>query len=124
MKHTKITKKEMLSALTANGRTKVTFRKKDGSIREIVASLKKSDILPVKGKKSRKPENLITVVDLEKNDWRSFYLDDVISVRKDARDSYGVRIGHDVVKFPTRSNADKVREHLKAIKTIVITHSL
>lgn len=124
MKNSKITKTEVINALVATGKTKITFRKQDGTIREMTASLKKSDILPVRGKKSHKSQNLITVVDVDKNDWRSFYLDDVISVRKDFRSSYGVRFGNEVVKFATRSNADKVRSHLKEIKNIVSHHSL
>ena len=124
MKNHKITKTEVVSALVANGKTKITFRKKDGSIREMTASLKKSDILPVCGKKTYKPQNLITVVDVDQNDWRSFYVDDIISIRKDVRSSYGVRLGSETVKFSNRKDANEVRSHLKAIKNLVIYHSI
>lgn len=112
------TKFDVLDAVhSKNGIAKITFRKKDGSIREMYASLHKKNLIPTKGtsKKSRKAENLMTVVDVEKNEWRSFYVDDVIDIKRDVRRSYGARIGEEVVSFSKRSDANKARKLIREL---------
>ncbi len=107
-------KSEVMSALKSkNGIAKITFRKKDGSIREMYASLHQKNIPATKGAKRTKPDNLLTVMDMEKNEWRSFYLDDVLDVKKDVRRFFGVRIGEAVAHFNKRSEADKARKMVR-----------
>lgn len=60
----------------------LTFQKKDGTMRVIVASLREED-MPSYEKKTdavrKVNEEVLPVVDLEKNEWRSFRFD---SIRK------------------------------------------
>lgn len=121
MKKTKITKKDVLSALKSKGKTKIVFRKQDGSIREMTASLKTRDI---KAAEKKRNKNLITAVDADIKEWRSFNIEDVISIKKDVRDSFGVRLGVYVVKFAKRSTADKTRFHRNALENLVVNHSI
>lgn len=71
---------ELKQALS-NGRVQITFRKVDGTIREMNATT--NDLLVAYTRKSTKvqvkPKNdLITVWDLDKNQWRSFRETNVI----------------------------------------------
>lgn len=57
---------------------RVTFTKKDGSNRVMVCTTA-SDLIPEEklpkgddGNGPKRPENIVTVFDLEKEDWRSF----------------------------------------------------
>lgn len=58
----------------------ITFEKKDGSERKMLATLK-SDLIPVYEKKTEREkkinESVLSVFDLEKEEWRSFRLDSV-----------------------------------------------
>ena len=65
---------ELKQALS-NGRVQITFRKVDGTIREMNATT--NDLLVAYTRKSTKVQvkpksDLITVWDLDKNQWRSF----------------------------------------------------
>lgn len=82
-------KKEAIEALR-EGVAIVTFEKKDGSIRELRGTLR-NDLLPpvpepVEGaalKKEKKlSEEVVNAFDLEKQEWRSFRVDSIISVKK------------------------------------------
>jgi len=80
----KWTKKEILDKLH-EGALEVTFKKKDGSIRVMYCTLM-PHILDYRGTgevtpRKARAENLITVFDIEKDDWRCFYLDSVIKVK-------------------------------------------
>ena len=57
----------------------VKFVKKDGSIREMLFTLNPDVIPETKGNKRNLPENLLTVFDLEANDWRTINLSTLIS---------------------------------------------
>lgn len=70
-----------LKTALANGRVKITFRKLDGSLREMNATtnhllfnwIRKSTKEP-----RQKSSDLITVWDLDKEQWRSFKADNVV----------------------------------------------
>lgn len=69
------------------GPVKVTFVKKDGSVRQMICTLK-PDLLPVVEEKSTtrpKKENtdVMAVYDVEVNAWRSFTVKSVTSVEVD-----------------------------------------
>jgi hypothetical protein len=49
----------------------VRFTKKDGTEREMLCTLLPDKLPPTKGGTRKLPDHLITVFDLEKNDWRS-----------------------------------------------------
>jgi hypothetical protein len=120
------TKSEVMSALKSkNGIAKITFRKKNGEIREMLASLRQNDLLPTKGTKRKKSaDNLMTVVDMEKNEWRSFYIDDIISLKKNVRRSYGVRVGDSIASFETRGEANKARNLFKGLEKFLIENAV
>lgn len=71
-----------------NGPAKVVFTKVDGTIREMICTLKmdilkEHDALPNKssnGSKRRINEDVVCVFDLEKKDWRSFRIDSLHTV--------------------------------------------
>lgn len=73
-----MTKEQLLDALK-NDCVNVTFTKKDGTIREMICTLLDS-VVPKVDSTREKPEDLITVWDVEKEGWRSFYLDSIIDV--------------------------------------------
>lgn len=83
------TKNEAIEALK-EGIAVVTFEKKDGTIRELRGTLR-FDLLPpppepVEGATPKKQrtlsEDVINAFDLEKQEWRSFRVDSIISVKK------------------------------------------
>ncbi len=68
------------------GPVKVTFTKKDGSVREMNCTLQEGVVVPHENKTDRtKVENdeVLAVWDIDKNAWRSFRLDTVKSVQFD-----------------------------------------
>lgn len=75
--------REWVSGVLRNETATLTFRKKDGTIRVMKASLREEHI-PVYEKKTeavRKPnDEVISVVDLEKNEWRSVRFDSIQGV--------------------------------------------
>lgn len=80
----KIGRNEMMKMLES-GVTKVLFIKKDGSKREMLCT-RDPELLPkieksnVKQRKKKSvPEHLISVFDVEKNDWRMVNLKTLIS---------------------------------------------
>ncbi len=72
----------MLKQLLNSGVVKVTFTKKDGTIREMQCTTKSELIGIVTHSVRKAPEGLVTVWDLEKDAWRSFNLDSVITYEK------------------------------------------
>lgn len=71
--------KQMLGSATVN----VTFTKKDGSLR-VMKCTAAGQLIPEDKKsqstaRSTKNEDICVVYDLEKEDWRSFRLDSIIS---------------------------------------------
>lgn len=62
----------------------VKFKKKDGTVRDMKCTLKE-DLVVSYDKKSEKKktisEDVCSVFDLDKNEWRSFRYDSVISMR-------------------------------------------
>ena len=67
-----------------NGMVKVTFTKKDGTVREMMATLK-GELLPAQtqpeeGKKPKTPNPDVLAVYEYNNGWRSFRWDSLISV--------------------------------------------
>jgi len=82
--------KEWLTGVLKERPVVIKFTKVDGSERTMKCTLNESLILPLpepvqeKEKKARKEnENVIRVYDLEKESWRSFRLDSIISVNFD-----------------------------------------
>jgi hypothetical protein len=68
-----------------SGPTNVTFTKQNGERREMYCT-RKEDLIPVEFRESDTPkrkvaDDIITVWDLDKNAWRSFKVDSVISIR-------------------------------------------
>jgi len=90
--------KQEVSKLLTEGKYKVTFTKVDGSKREMKCTLlpevlkpyieeieaRKKQLLEEGKEVIQRPENpnVLSVIDLEKNAWRSFKLDTVISVEE------------------------------------------
>jgi hypothetical protein len=75
--------REWLSGLLRTEHVKITFTKKDGTVRELLATLKEEVIVPYEKKteRTRSPnKDSISVWDLEKNAWRSFRYDSVSKV--------------------------------------------
>lgn len=70
---------EELRKLLSTDIVTVTFTKKDGSKREMVCTTMENYIPPVSGN-SVVSDNLVTVWDLEIQEWRSFKFDSVQSV--------------------------------------------
>lgn len=69
----------MISELLKNNVVKVRFTKRDGSIRDMLATQQR-DLVPVtRGRKLFDKPGLLTVFDVEIQQWRSFYEDSVIS---------------------------------------------
>lgn len=58
----------------------VTFKKKDETERRMLCTLQPNVIPFVKGTGVKKTDDVISVFDIEKEDWRSFRVDSVISV--------------------------------------------
>jgi hypothetical protein len=58
---------------------RLTFRKKDDTIREMVCTLNESKLPPTDQGKESRAENInsMPVFDLEKNEWRAFRFDSV-----------------------------------------------
>ena len=86
--------KEQLAEQLKTGVYEVIFEKKDGTTRVMKCSLKEEVIKPLveaRAKllkegaevKTRAPNpNVLSVVDIEKNEWRSFRLDSIKEVNK------------------------------------------
>ena len=76
--------REWISEVLRNETATLTFQKKDGTMRVMKASLREQD-LPIYEKKTeriRKENNdVLSVVDLEKNEWRSFRYDSIKTIK-------------------------------------------
>jgi len=75
----KLTKSGLKRKL-AKGKCRVTFKKMDGEVRKMIATLSEDlipeDSMPV-GEGRAEVKGLIRAFDLERNGWRSFYVDRV-----------------------------------------------
>ncbi len=74
--------KESIRSLLQHNVLKVEFTKTDGSVREMVCTLQESFVWPYEKKTDKvKPENndVIAVWELDKQAWRSFRIDSIIS---------------------------------------------
>ncbi len=72
--------KEILMDLLLHGHVEIEFEKLDGSIRTITGSLLVGDIPEYEKKTDRvkpKREDQITVVDVEKKQWRNIKIDNI-----------------------------------------------
>ena len=73
-------REEMLSALR-HGPVNLTFIKKYGTIRDMRCTLREAMIpteaMPTGESKKKKNDDVISVFDLDKDDWRSFRVDSV-----------------------------------------------
>ena len=114
--------KEVVEALNSkNGVAKITFKKKDGSVREMFSSTRKKEIKKATGHS----KTLLHAVDAELGEWRSFYVEDVISLRKDVRLSYGTKLGMEfgtnaIISFKKRSKANELRRLRKEAQDIIL----
>lgn len=71
--------KQDIVAVLVQGACKVTFEKADGSHREMLCTLS-SELIPVTIAGTTKPNlEVVTAWDLEKEDWRAFRIDRLIS---------------------------------------------
>jgi len=73
--------KSRIHQLLSSNKVEVNFTKADGSARKMICTLcpdlMPSDITFSEGVHVEKPDNVLAVWDLEKDDWRSFRLDRV-----------------------------------------------
>ncbi len=76
--------KEWLRDTLHNQEVIVTFKKKDGTIRDMRCTLSEKLIQPYERKENSTPkrqnDDVLPVFDLDKNEWRSFRLDSVKKV--------------------------------------------
>lgn len=64
--------------------------------------------------KKAKPENMLTLIDVVKGEWRSFYIESIIlPIKCNVRLTYGVKVGNTVIKFPSKSIAERVRKVIR-----------
>lgn len=82
--------KEVLSRELSKRAVRVLFRKRDGSTRDMICSLRQDDVIRVlkktakKTSRTREPNpDVCVVVDLEKDEFRSFRWDSVIAFEKE-----------------------------------------
>lgn len=76
--------KDWLLGLLREQDVQVTFTKKDGSIREMLCTLKQDSIpedkIP-KGVERATPSESLAVFDVEKQEWRSFRFDSITGIK-------------------------------------------
>lgn len=72
---------EMLRKLLAENTLSVLFTKKNGSFREMFCTTASSVLGPYEPSSKEPSPSLVTVWDLEADDWRSFNFSSLISVR-------------------------------------------
>lgn len=78
------TLRDWLKNVLVNSEVSVSFEKKDGTLREMRCTLNPSVVTPYEKKTERtrsENDSVLSVFDLDKNDWRSFRLDSVRSVK-------------------------------------------
>lgn len=69
--------KEWLGGLLRDGIVNLTFVKKDGTIREMRATLKEDLVASTSGTGKKVNEDLIAVTDVDINEWRSVRYDSI-----------------------------------------------
>ena len=74
--------RESLIEHLSNGEVKVTFEKKDGTLREMRCTLKDVPKYERKTEKvsRKKNEEVLSVFDLDKNEWRSFRIESIKNI--------------------------------------------
>jgi len=75
--------KSWLHGLLLERDVKIKFEKKDGTIRDMVCTLKESVVPETKGTGKEKSANIMSVFDVENNGWRSFTVRSVKEIRFD-----------------------------------------
>ena len=75
-----MTKAEMAEVLR-KGPARIVFVKKDGTSRSMLATLQQEALPPAKGGGRPTPPSILPVFDLEKSEWRSFLVDNVVSFK-------------------------------------------
>lgn len=88
--HTHSENKDIIRKILRDGPAKVVFTKKDGTIREMICTLKRCILeeknVELKNSGRHVNDEVLNVYDLEKNDWRSFRIDSVHTVEAFAYD--------------------------------------
>jgi hypothetical protein len=76
--------RDWIKGVLQNETAELTFQKKDGTMRVMKASLREEHI-PTFEKKTdavrKANDEVLSVVDLEKNEWRSFRYDSVVGIK-------------------------------------------
>lgn len=75
---------ELLQSLLRSGEVNLTFEKKDGTIRDMVCTLKEDVVKPYEKKTDREKKvnkEVMSVFDVEKQEWRSFRLESLKNFR-------------------------------------------
>lgn len=75
--------REWLLEVLRTGKITVKFTKKDGSERKMLCTLSENEIPSEKSPKNTgkaKNDDVIPVFDVEKQEWRSFRIDSVVSI--------------------------------------------
>jgi len=73
--------KEWLGGLLRNGIVDLTFVKKDGTIRNMRATLKEGLVAPTSGSGKQSNNELIAVTDVDINEWRSVRFDSIKEIK-------------------------------------------
>ena len=76
--------RDWIKGVLQNETAELTFRKKDGTLRTMKASLRSDDIPEVEKKTDRvkkSNDEALSVIDLELNEWRSFRYDSVVEIK-------------------------------------------
>jgi len=81
VKTDQITKGEVHLILTTFEQTKITFTKKDGSVREINCTLKNIPVYEKKTERVREAKpDILPVWDLDKKEWRSVIISNITAI--------------------------------------------
>lgn len=72
--------RELIAEVLQKGVAVVTFTKVDGSLRKMKCTLIPSILPALKGSNHKRSQEVLPVWDLDKDAWRSFRIDSVISV--------------------------------------------
>lgn len=82
--YTRAENKDTIRKILRDGPAKVVFTKKDGTIREMICTLKRCILeekdVELKNSGRHVNDEILNVYDLEKNDWRSFRIDSVHTI--------------------------------------------
>ena len=75
---------DFLKGILKDGVVSLKFEKKDGSIREMNATLKEDVVIPYEKKTDKEKKvskDVMAVFDIDKQEWRSFRLDSLKEIR-------------------------------------------